>query len=132
MKKKFPCLCGCMLAFLLFSCQTTETNEIDLSKPAGTITQKFSDMADNLRAIPLETSDSCLLSSNLGVWVGNKYIITADRESRHLFVKTASTSGNWQSKAKGRESSTLLPRSRWTRPRNAFTTAIGVKERNYG
>lgn len=87
MKKKFPCLCGCMLAFLLFSCQTTETNEIDLSKPAGTITQKFSDMADNLRAIPLETSDSCLLSSNLGVWVGNKYIITADRESMHLFDK---------------------------------------------
>lgn len=87
MKKKFPCLWGCMLTFLLFSCQTTETNEIDLSKPAGTITQKFSDIADNLRAIPLETSDSCLLSSYLEVWVGNKYIVTADRESMHLFDK---------------------------------------------
>ena len=87
MKKVFIYISTYILTFLLFACQTSDKNTIDLSKPAGTIIQKFSDIADNLRAIPLETSDSCLLSPNLKIWIGNSYIVTADENAIHLFDK---------------------------------------------
>ena len=90
-----------MLVFILFSCQTPDTDSIDLSRPAGTIIQKLSDMADNLRAIPLETNDSCLLSDYIKIWVGNKYIVTADKNAMHLFGKDGKHIRQLASQGKG-------------------------------
>lgn len=101
MKKIFPHFWSYMLAFILFSCQTPDTNSIDLSRPAGTIIQKLSDMADNLRAIPLETNDSCLLSDYIKIWVGNKYIVTADKNAIHLFGKDGKHIRQLASQGKG-------------------------------
>ncbi len=101
MKKIFPHFWSYMLVFILFSCQTPDTDSIDLSRPAGTIIQKLSDMADNLRAIPLETNDSCLLSDYIKIWVGNKYIVTADKNAMHLFGKDGKHIRQLASQGKG-------------------------------
>lgn len=89
------------LTLLLSSCQTADKGGIDLSKPAGTITVKFSDLAENLQAIPLETTDSCLLSGYIRVWVGNKYIATADGNALHLFDKKGKHLKRLAKKGKG-------------------------------
>lgn len=101
MKKLFPLFWGYWLAVTLFSCQTSDKNAVEPDNPAGTITQKLSDMADNLQAIPLETTDSCLLSGYLQIWIGNKYIVTADRENMHLFNRNGKHIRQLMNRGKG-------------------------------
>ena len=93
MKKNISILPVLFLLLSLCACQEKKeikeniipAGTIDLNRPGKAEILKFSQLADNIRYIPLETSQDCILSPNLKVWVSDKYIITIDSDGIRQF-----------------------------------------------
>lgn len=85
--------------------QETEQKEvkfgtIDLENPENTQNLKFSQLAGNIRCIPLETTpDFIIPDNNTDLWVSDKYIITiSDKDIRQFspegkFIRKLASSG---------------------------------------
>ena len=80
----------CIVIALLFSIACNEKKEknilIDLDQSFPTKQLRLSDLADNIRCIPLETNgDFILPDNNTRYWFSDKYIISIDNKAIRLF-----------------------------------------------
>lgn len=77
-----------VLLLLVMACNEKkhETLLVDLDETYDTKTLKMSDLATNVRCIPLETvEDFVVPDNNLDIWVSDKYIVTLSDKDIRLF-----------------------------------------------
>lgn len=89
-----PIVLSLFVGFLFVCCKSnhSELPEIVLSLNASEMQLKVSDLADQIRFVPLETNDSSLLPGNFNILMGRKYILALgmqeiqqfDRDGKHI------------------------------------------------
>ncbi len=73
--KKCLLLACAILAVSACAPKSTELKIYDLDAVGFEVTVKMSDIADNLRVVPLESGDDFIVSSETQKWVNDKYIL---------------------------------------------------------
>lgn len=89
MKKNIQLLAIVFFLMVIWACQEKKEKfgTIDLDQTNKTEVLKFSQLADNIRYIPLETSPDFILSdNNIRLWVSDKYIIILSNKDIRQFT----------------------------------------------
>lgn len=76
--------------YLLFMCGyivILSQQKIDILGNAGKEQEiKLSEVAKSVRVIPLETTEECLLGTDLKIYYGEEYILYVIKDNRELFI----------------------------------------------